>query len=151
MRNFISDQELEPIRRHNYEKPLEGLGKNRSCAVCSSYLGYPTSCPLTTTAFFSFYLNPSSLLPTPFCLLISSSVLPLPGITLLLFYQPEPWIKPSSGKNLITFRIYKGFVGRQNGQSGTRVRNLNSVFISATLSYMTIGKSFLTSGLHIHL
>lgn len=105
-------------RGDNYEKPLGGLGRNRSCAVGSSYSGYPPPCPPTSTAFFSIWIPPPQpILPA---IISSSSVLPLPGITLLLFYQPEPWIKPSSGKNLITFKIYKGFGGRQHGCSGIR-------------------------------
>lgn len=142
MKNFISAQEIESMRRGgNYEKPLGGLERNRSYAINSSYLEYPPPCPLTSTAFFSFYLDPSSLLPTPFCLL--QSLLPLFCLFwhyFTAFYQLEPWIKPSSGKNLITFKIYKGFGGRQDGYNGIRIRKLNSIFISATWSYITLGK-----------
>lgn len=69
-------------------------------------------------SFLSVWIPP----PQPIfpAIISSSSVLPLPGITLLLFYQPEPWIKPSSGKNLITLKIYEGFGGRQHGYSGIR-------------------------------
>lgn len=65
-------------------------------------------------SFLSVWIPPPQrILPA---IISSSSVLPLPGITLLLFYQPEPWIKPSSGKNL----IYEGSGGRQHGNSGIR-------------------------------
>lgn len=69
-------------------------------------------------SFLSVWIPPPQrILPA---IISSSSVLPLPGITLLLFYQPEPWIKPSSGKNLITLKIYEGSGGRQHGNSGIR-------------------------------
>lgn len=117
MRNFISGQELEPKRRrYNYKKPPRRI-RNRQ-QLCSlqqlfripSFLSFYLYCLL-------FYLNPSNtphyILPA---IISSSSVLPLPGITLLLFYQPEPWIKPSSGKNLIIFKytrdLWGGRVGR---------------------------------------
>lgn len=101
-------------------------GGNRSYAVGGSSLGYPPLFPLTSTAFFSLYLDPSSLLPTPFRLI--KSLLPLPtspGITVLLFYQPEHWIKPSSGKNLVTYKIHKGYGG---GSMGTMNKSQKLTF-----------------------
>lgn len=69
-------------------------------------------------SFLSVWIPPPQpILPA---IISSSSVLPLPGITLLLFYQPEPWINTSSGKNLITLKTFEGFGGRQHGNSGIR-------------------------------
>lgn len=105
-------------RGDDYEEPLGGLetGAVQLVVVAQDTL-LPALLPALPSSL-SIWIPPSQpILPA---IISSSSVLPLPGITLLLFYQPEPWIKPSSGKNLITYKIYKGLGGRQYGCSGIR-------------------------------
>ena len=112
-------------REGSYEKPLRRIRKKQELCSCQQSFRLTSSLPSYQHCLLFFLFG--SQQPTPHPILpaiISSSVLPLPGITLLLFYQPEPWIKPSTGKNLITFQIYVWW-GRQHGYSGTRVRILN--------------------------
>lgn len=65
--NFTSGQELDHIKKKAIMRNPRELARN-SCAIGGGSLGYITLFPLTSTAFFSLYLDLSSLLPIPFLL-----------------------------------------------------------------------------------